>query len=222
MRSLKRQKKDGASVAYASALIPEYKKTPHVPEVVTALWKAIWMDWGREVDIEIQVPLVDRTEGELRELKEQGRMMIYVPQKVATQQTRHLLGKIFPEMQSYSVEEGNPVTNKGIEGGWFDVEASLDAPNTNTREADLKKTFKAQGKQGQTVNQYIVGSQFLKLTTGNYFDENTYSRLLGSRYDGGVVGADSLSDGRLNVYCDLNPDGRGERWGGRSSGVKKS
>ncbi|OGH15100.1 MAG: hypothetical protein A2860_00210 [Candidatus Levybacteria bacterium RIFCSPHIGHO2_01_FULL_37_33] len=215
-------KKLKEAVSYVSVLLPEYQTGPHTPELITSLWKAIWMDSGRKIDAEIQVPLVDRTEEEIKELEEQGRMMIYVPRGIATQDTRHLLGRIFPKMQGNSVKEQNPVANEGIESGWFDIESSLNSPNLKTTEEDLRELFKSQGKQGQTLNQYIIGSQFLKLTTGHYFDEDTYSRLLGSRCGGRVVHASFNRDGRLGVNWVLGPSGRDDRWGGRSSGVKKS
>ena len=215
-------KKPKEAVSYVSALLPEYQTKPHTRELVTSLWKAIWMEEGRKIGAKIQVPLVDRTEEEIKELEEQGRMMIYVPQKVATQGTRHLLGRIFPKMQNHSVKKDNSVTNEGVEGGWFDIESSPDSPNLKTTEDDLRELFKSQGKQGQSLSQYIVGSQFLKLTTGHYFDEITYSRLLDSRYVGYVVYADFGRDGSLFVDWDLDPSDRLDRWGGRSSGVKKA
>lgn len=202
--------------------VREFKEKPHTPEVVTSYWQTLWQVWGEKVGLSLTIPACDRTAEEIVQLEEEGRKLVYVPDHVASQKSRHLLGRMFPEMQSYSVKENNAVTNESNQGGWFDIEASLDSPNFNTTEKDLEGQFKREGKVGQRLNTYIVGSQDAELQTGYFFDEMTFSRLLGSRYDGHVVVADSRVYGVLGVGWSLGPRDHISGWGGRSEGVKKT
>jgi len=221
---------DGASVIKAEKsqlglleqTVKEFKEKPHTPEMVTSYWQTLWQVWGEKAGLSLTVPLCDRTTEEISQLEKEGRKLVYVPTEVASQENRHLLGRIFPEMQSYSVKRDNPVTSESNQGGWFDIEANLDSPNRNTKEKDLKNLLKKQGKSGQRLNTFIIASQDAKLQTSHYFDEETWSRLLGSRHGGHVVGADFGVSGGLGVDWDLGPRRHNSSWGGRSEGVKKA
>lgn len=208
------------SLGFLEQAVREFKEKPYTPEAVTQYWQTLWQVWGEKAGL--LVPSCDRTAEEITKLKKEDRKLVYVPDELASQENRHLLGQIFPELQSYSVKKGNLITNESSQGGWFDIEASPDSPNRDTTEKDLEKLFKKQGKVGQRANVYIVGSQDAKLQTGHYFDENTSSRLLGSRRGGHVVVVSSRVDGRLHVAWRLGPRDRDSRWGGRSEGVKKT
>lgn len=208
------------SISLLNQAIGEYKNSSHTPELVTQIWQILWQAVGERIELKLTTQPVDRSALEIEDVEANGNGMILVPAEVATQQTRDLLGQAYPKMASYSTKKDNPITNEGKQEGWFDIETTIDAPNLNTRENDLKKLFKSQGREGQNLTQYIVGSQFSKLTIGYYFDENTASRLLGSRHEGRVVFAYFPRGGRLSVDWDLQPDDRRPDIGGRSSGVK--
>lgn len=204
--------------------IREYKTQPHTPELVTETWQARWQVWGERAGLSIVVPDFPDTQEGLAEREQKGDKPIYVPPELATQESRYLLAKIWPNVTSYSVQEGNPVTNEVDHLGWKYVEASVDAPHRNTQEADLRKMFASQGREEMTLTEYIIASQDSKLRTDRFFDEGaTWSRLLGSRSMGGVVRALFGSDGRLRVYWGLAPQDSGPGLGGRSSvGVQRA
>lgn len=206
----------------AITIMQEYKTQSHTPELVTETWQTIWKVDELRVDLTINVPPCDRTKEELVKLEQEGRMLVYVPPELSTQENRHLLGKMFPRMRSYSTEKENPVTNELSQYGWVDVEASVDAPNINTTEEELRSLFASQGREGVSLNTYIIASQFSNRVKGHYFDEGLiWSRLLGSRYRGRAVSAGLYSDGDLDVRS-LDPLARDPRLGGRSAGVKRT
>lgn len=216
------------SIAPLEKVVREFVSTPHTPELYTVTFQAIWK--GNQailkqagVDLKLTVPECPYTKEELLKLEEEGRRVGYLPVELSTQKSRHLMAKIWPQMQSHSVKEGNQVTNEIDAFGWFDYEASIDAPYTGTNEAQLKDEFKRQGREVLNLNQYIVASQDSKLFTGEYLDQNnTWVRLLGSRFGGSVVYARFHGDGRLNVFSRLRPRFHNEDLGGRFSGVPKS
>lgn len=221
---------DGASVIKAEKpslgrleqAVKQFKEKPHTPEAITSYWETLWQVWGEKAGLGFFIPSCDRTAQEITQLEKEGRKLVYVPNELASQESRHLLGQIFPAMQSHSVKKDNSVTNESSQGGWFDIEASLDSPNRKTKEKDLEDLFKEQGKSGQRLNTFIVGSQDAKLQTGHYFDESTASRLLGSRDEGRVVHAYFHVHGGLSVDWYLLPQDHDSRWGGRSEGAKKT
>lgn len=202
--------------------VKEFKEKPHTPEVVTSYWQTLWNAWGEGANLSLVVSPCDRDTEEIKQLETEGRKLVYVPNELASQESHHILGSIFPQMQSHSIEKDNSVTNESSQGGWFDIEASLDSPNLDTKEKDLENLFKKEGKAGERLNTYIIGSQDAKLQTGHYFDEKTVSRLLGSRYWGHVVIASFHVYGHLDVSWYLPSQGRASRWGGRSEGAKKA
>lgn len=200
--------------------VKEFKEKPHTSEVVTEYWRTLWSIWGKKVGLSLTIPACDRTAQEIEQLEEEGRKLVYVPDELANQENRRLLARIFLDLQPSSVTI-NSVTNESSQGGWFDIEASPDSPNMNTKEEDLKTQFKKQGKVGQRVNTYIVGSQDAKLQAGHFFDEDTISRLLGSHSEKSVVLARFSERGHLFVDWRLRPQESGSLLGGRSEGVKK-
>ena len=212
---------ENPSLKLLEQAVREFKEKPHTPETVTKYWKTLWSVWGEKAELSLTVPHCDRTAGEINQLEKEGRKLVYVPNEVASQDGRHLLGQIFPKIQSHSVREGNSVSNESNRGGWLDIEASLDSPNLDTKEKGLKNKFKREGRDGQRLNTYIVGSQDAKLQTGHYFDEKTASRLLGSRLVGRVVDASFAVLGLL-VDWRLDPQLHVSGWGGRSEGVKRT
>lgn len=205
-----------------TSVIEAYQNQPHTPELLTQIHQAIWQVRGEIVGATHEVTPCPYTQEGLADLEANGKRVGYLPAELATQQTRHKLGEMFPKMQSHSVKEGNSVTNDENPDGWFDYEAAIDAPYLDTKEDKLMDKIKKDGRRILTLNEYIVAGQDSKLFTGRYLDEvRTWVRL-GSRYDGRVVDARFHSDGYLYVYSGLDADDHGPGLGGRSSGVKKA
>lgn len=200
-------------------LAQEYKNNPTDPEVNTRIWKAFLpeidniptCDWTEE---QIGVPIIG-VEGE-----QQPGMMIFLPDLYRGREGLIRLGQRFPTMDSYSVQETTPIVSETRPGGWIKIEASVDAPNRDTTEQQLNDHFESQGRLGQREETYILGGQFSKRVNGRYFDEtDTWSRLLGSRHESGVVGASFDSGGSLDVRRDLRPRNHYSDLGGRSEGA---
>lgn len=194
----------------------EYRGSPVSPERVTTFWQAFWAENGRKVGISISVPECPFTGEQLENIRIINKGPIYIPNELSTQRDRHLLGKMFPKMQSYSVEEGNTVTNE-VRSGWRQFDMSVDAPHLGTDENQLREVMVSQGDEEPSLNEYIVASQASKLLTGKYLDEGTRSRIFGSRYDGVVVHAHFLSGGYLRVDSLWDSGGHRSDLGGRFS-----
>ncbi len=201
--------------------VNEFKDNPHTPESVNRFWQTFLETSIKSRGLDIPVPIVscDRTQEELEALGKEGKM--WVPE---TKLTYSQLGKIFPETKSYALREDSPIKDeyeqdaKGV-----DVEVSIESPNRETTENDLRELFKSQNRKGMRLSTYILASQESKLLAGQYFDEgDTWSRLLGSRDGGHVVDAGSYVDGFLVVGWSLDPRGHDSDWGRRSEGVKKA
>lgn len=196
----------------------EYRNKPTNPETLTKFMDAFWADAGQRIGKSIVVDKFPLTAKEIKERQKNGEMAIFVPSEVS----RVDLGKIFSKMGSWSVKEGNSVVDKVKNSGWLWIEASVGAPNRNTTERQLEDIFKKVGKQGQSLRTYIIGSQIGKLLTDKYFDQGwTWSRLLGSGYEGRVLNAGFYSGGDLLVRSDLSPELHGEGLGGRAEEVVK-
>lgn len=214
-------------------VVEEFVTSPHTPELYTQTLQAIWkvrqdqlMQGGALLDL--SVTPCPYTQEELDKLEKEGRRLGYLPPPISTQQNRYLMGKLWPEMQSYAVQqedqEESPVTNEVDRNGWFDYDARVDgAPYRDTNEKELRKAIEKEGRAGMNLTEYIVASQDSKLFTGHYLDEvPAYVRLLGSRDEGYVVGAHFREDGYLYVIWFLTPQDYGSHLGGRSVGVSKA
>lgn len=217
----KRLEKAGYKVGANELTIEEYRKTPTSPEKVTAFWQAFWAENGGRIGSSISVPKCLFTSEQLRNMRKKDKGPIYIPEEFSTQETRHLLGKMFPEMRSHSVEEENSVTNEVQNFGWRGFDMSVDAPHLETNESQLKSALVSNEEKEPTLNEYIIAGQASKLLTGKYLDEGaTISRIFGSRGDGNVVGACFDSGGDLSIGWSLLPGSCDENLGGRgSSGV---
>jgi len=201
--------------------VDAYKSQLRTPELVTKVHQIIWNERGRLVGQTFELPPCPYTQNELKTLEEQGKRVGYLPPQLSTQQGRHLLDGMFPNLQSHSVREGNTVTNEQNQSGWFDYETSNDAPYLNTTEPQLRKRVAEEGRCLLNLNQYIIAGQDSKLLTGHYLDENATLTRLGSCVEGRVVGANFDRGGYLNIIWLLESDVRYRRLGGRSSGVKR-
>lgn len=223
-RSVKTKEPRGAAKSPLEVAIAEYKTQLHTPELVTQTHQAIWQARGETVGVTYEVTPCPYTREKLADLEANGKRVGYLPAELATQQTRHKLGEIFPRMQSYRVQKGNSVANDKDPSGWFDYEAAIDAPYLDTKEGELMNRIKKDGRVILSLNQYIVAGQDSKLFTGQYPDEarRTWVRV-GSRDKGSILlEAGFQSNGRLDVSLPVRADARSPVLGGRSSGVKKS
>lgn len=98
----------------------------------------------------------------------------------------------------------------------------IDSPNRNTNEKQAMDILKKEGRVGQRLATFIVGSQFSRLLTDRYLDEgSTFSRLSGSCGEGDILSACFRSDFLL-VYWDLRREDPDPDLGFRSEGVKKA
>jgi len=200
-------------------ILEAYKNQPHTPELVTQTHQAIWRSRGELVGASFEVTPYPYTREELAELEANGKRVGYLPAELATQQSRHKLGEMFPKMQSHSFQEGNPVTNDENPSGWFDYETAIDAPYLDTKEKDLMERIKKDGRRILTLNEYIIAGQDSKLFTGKYLDETRTWTRLGSRDDDRIVRARFDRDGNLFVLSILHAADHYSDLGGRSSGV---
>ncbi len=198
-------------------VVVEYNSQPLTPELVNKTWQTLWTEWGKRVGQTFEIPQCDRTSEELAQLKKENKAVLLIPDNVDL----IMLGKIFPQMQSRAVSEGTTVTESS-KGGSIDTEMDLDSPNRDTTEFQAKDFLKQNGRNGQRLRTYIIGSQLSKLLTGHYFDENAYSRLPGSRNEARMVLAHFHSDGGLHVRWHLGPLHHDPDMGFRSEGVRKA
>lgn len=149
----------------------------------------------------------------------------YLPAELATQQTRHKLGEIFPRIKGRCIRKDNSITNDENPSGWFDYEAGIDAPATylNTNEGQLFNLIKSSGRRLLSLNEYIVAGQDSKLFTGHYLDVFQTSVRLGSRDIHRLVSAEFYDgDGILSVVEGLHFDYNDPHLGARTSRAKKS
>lgn len=197
--------------------IAEYEAKSLTPEIVNKTWQTLWKVWGETVGQKFDVPSCDRTSEELAQLQKENKAVLLIPGNVDLV----TLGRIFPQMVSWAVSEGTIIAEQS-KGGSIDIEMDLNSPHRDTTEAQARDLLKSQGRDGQRLKTYIVGSQFSKLLTGHYFDENSWSRLPGSRVGGRLVHARCYSVGNLNVNSDLNPRDRRPSVGFRSEGAIQS
>lgn len=197
----------------------EYRNEPTNPETLTKFMDAFWVDAGQRIGKRFIVDKFPLTTKEIKKRQEKGEMAVFVPANVS----RVDLGKMFPKMGSWSVEEGNPIVKKVDNSGWLWIEASINAPNINTTEEDLENIFKKAGKQGQSLRTYIIGAQVRKLLFDSYFDEGlTSSRLLGSYDKSGFLIAYFASVGVLSFILNSTSKHHDGYTGGRSEEVIKA
>ena len=203
--------------------IERYKGEPFNPELVTNYWRAKLQADGVKVGIDIVVPDCDWTEEEIRrpmvDIKGNaiGGMMVPVLGEI----TLPLLGKMYPKIAGYSVREDTPIKDTHKTSGYVKVEATIDAPNRNTRPKELEDFAKKQGYLGQREITYILASQASKNLIDQYFDQGeTWSRLLGSRSGGYPPDARFNPDGDLVVGWHLGPQDPHLHLGARFEEVK--
>ncbi len=210
-------------------------KEHYTPETITAYWRTRFEIEGARAGVDIAVPECDWTHGEIarpmvriggRELE--GRM-IYLPKELTDKPGLVLLGRMYPGLkgekseESYTLEKDTQVTNVHDTYGWIKVEATGVAPNRDTTEEQLRTFADEQGYLMQREVVYVLASLASKDSTGKFFDEGgrTWSRLGGSRGEGGSIAACFYTDGHLRVLLAVDPMERNLRYGGRFEEFKK-
>jgi hypothetical protein len=197
-----------AGVNSLARAINEYKIQPHTPELVSETWQTVWQAWGKRINQQFAVPSLDLSQKELRTIEKQGKMMVYIPEELAGHANIYSLGDIFSNIKMYGwcsgLHDRQRIINEHSKGGWYDIEASSISPHKGITEKEEQALFKQQGRTGQRLNTYIIGSHFSREVTGNYFDSARYSvsRLHGSRdtrYGNAIVYANFLPYGYLYV-----------------------
>lgn len=204
-----------------------YGKDPHTPELLTRVWQIVWQNWGLRTGRDFWEIRCDRTQAEIDQLEAAGKSLIILPEEVLDQihNPYQFLAETFPfannlrfQIRPASVAVAIPRV------GTIAIEASVDAPNLNTGEYQLPQLFEAQGVTGQTLVEYVVGSNFSRLMTSHYFDENgTRSRLTGTRDQGSAgwaIDAHSDKSGQVFINASLDPEDRKPNIGARTSEVK--
>ncbi len=218
--ALKIRKKDLLNIDdMESKLADKFNHSPHTPETINVFFRAIWE--GREKKLGTKkLTFLDcpYTLEEIAKLEGEGRRIGYIPPELAKQEDRHLMATIWPNLKDQSLNEENNFTNEDPYFGWFDYEETSDFCNPNLTEEQLRTLFEKTGKQGMNLSQYIIASQDSKLITDHFLDENTWSRLLDTKFDGNSIDVCFGDHGRLIAYRHLEPEFNDPRLGGRSVG----
>lgn len=79
-------------------VIEAYQNQPHTPELITQSHQTIWQNRGELVEATYEVTPCPYTQEELIEIEASGKRVGYLPPELATQQSRHILGEIFPRI----------------------------------------------------------------------------------------------------------------------------
>ncbi|MFH1971013.1 MAG: hypothetical protein ABIJ05_01360 [Patescibacteria group bacterium] len=197
----------------------EYKNNPNNPELLTQFMYTFWREAGQRIGKDYTVSKFSLKSKEIKERIKNGQMAIFVPDGL----NRVDLGRMFPKMESWAVQEKNSAVDTVDNFGWLWIEASVDAQNRSTTQRQLEKKFKKEKKQGQSLRSYIVGGQISKLLIDKYFDEGLiWSILLGSCDEDEFIVANFFPRGflRVSLYGG-SPLGRPEDVYGRSEEVIK-
>ncbi|HUC95089.1 MAG TPA: hypothetical protein VMR19_03780 [Candidatus Saccharimonadales bacterium] len=189
-------------VAILKREIKEYKRDSKNPERVTAFWQAFWDKSGNKIDFVPGVTPCPLTEDQIVEAGRCGRGLIFVPENVATQESRYLLGKMFPKMHGNSVRMiDNEVRNIDSHFGWRLFDTQFEPLVPGAIESEVKTVMAAKSAEAPTLNEYIIASQAIKNLTGKYLDEERYfARLLGSALAGETIVARITQNGELDVF----------------------
>jgi len=204
--------------------IAEYKKSPLTPELVDTTWQTLWGEWGKRVRGTFDVPSCDRTPEELAQLQKENKAVLLIPDNLDLV----MLGNMFPEMKRRAIQAETTVTDEQSTGGCVDIEMDIESPHGNTTEDQAIESLKLQGRNGQRLKTYFIGSEFSKALTGHGFDNNTFSRLPGSRskyiYDreDRMMYAPFFTIGHVPHDVLLFPHDHQPHIGFRSEGVKKA
>lgn len=154
---------------------------------------------------------------------------LFIPQVVSTApEGLILLGKGWPEMGSWTFQEGTSVKNEDEERklieifGWMRTEKAIDALYLGKNEDQARQAI-GKNRIGDTLNIYGIAGQQSKLLEGKYLDQTrTWIKTLSSRFRGQVLGADFHGYGYLRVDWLLRSSDIHDHLGARSVEVAKT
>lgn len=190
--------------------VKRYNAGPLTPVVVSETFQTIWQIRGQWLGMQFDVPNLSISPEELDGLAKRGRRLTYVPPELTNQDWIGLFEDLFPNVGREALplrpgndwEEGAFIWHVHEYGGYISVESSLDSPNPDTTEPQLRKLFSPDTHLiGMRYPTYIIASHDSKLFTDHYFDENSWSRLIYSYVSPFI----SLS--RQNILASFNIHG---------------
>ncbi len=165
-------------------LTKEYKEGNFNPKQVAGFWQTainFALELSRTDYPKIVVPVCDRSEDELLELKSQDRCMVYNPNLPLEILTKAFLSSQ-PHTATYRMLHMAEFRDQFYHAGWVDVEAGLDSPYPGYSEPKLQDLFVSQGRAGQRFSTYLWFAYVSKLVSQHYPDETGFSRLLGTNF----------------------------------------
>ena len=158
-------------------------------------WEEAWTEWGKRIDTAVEVPRLEaflERDINLNTREAGNEPLFYVPELTLAE-----LSKIFPTMAMNLDGLGISLKNRS---GWRFGENNIDAPYLDSTPANLQTRYREQNRDGMDLREYIILSQFTKLTRGSYLDQHlTASRLLGSMRDNFPVIAKFNPSGSLSL-----------------------
>ncbi|HSX40937.1 MAG TPA: hypothetical protein VLF68_04990 [Candidatus Saccharimonadales bacterium] len=190
---------------------------PTNPEMATVVWGSVLEGWAKASSLDREgiiftVADCDWTEEETKEPMSDvngeplSGMLVYVPEQFKGKEGLLLASRMFPETRaSWSVDGKMLVDDDTDRTGWIQVEQSLEAPNRNTTEEDLRNHAESYGFDGQREITYMLASRMSMELTGHFLDENTSSRLLGTHVKGRPAIAGYVARGDFYVYPNILP-----------------
>lgn len=194
----------------------EFQFTEQTPELIHALYFAFWENFGQQVGDEITVPKPEFNQAELDLANKNGLTYMYMPPKYANPDALPIFTEVFPFTQGpYTYDkgaykyEGDSLNNASKQEGWFTVERSSSTPLVNTPRQDAEGIIRALGREGLTLNSYIVGSVISKALTNHYWDEGTHARLFGTLYKNDPLVVTTRPENGVLVIQKLSEIGEG-------------
>ncbi len=204
----------------------ELNKNPFNPEAVTNFQQAFWQVPRGKEGLTFDIGVCNATEEKLAKpiINVEGKKIppftFGVPSELKGKKGLIMLGRMFPEINSYSVAEDTPIEDESEYTGYLKVEGVIDSPNLNTDEEQVRQHFASQGISGQRLITYLIVSRQMKIIKGQYPDQgSTWSRLFGSRRGGRAVYARCHPGGCVVVFRFLFPQDRLAHLGARSEEV---
>lgn len=212
--------------SYLRPAIKEYKFQTLTPNLVNSTWDLIWdVLADRAPGYRFKTPLCDRSGPELNQLRREGREVLLPPDEIMTPEGLIVLGKFLPHKYApngilWPISSILEIQNFDKLGGTIDIEMGNDK-NSNLSQGEFSRLIEKQGKKGQRLQTYILGSFFNNLLNGSYFDSNfSASRLTGSLYKGHAIGALSSDEGNIVILPNLDSGIALPHISGRTEGRK--
>jgi hypothetical protein len=168
-----------ATRAYREA----WERKSVTPEVVTGYFRAFWHEAEERAGLSSSLALPDLpySEVELTALRAKNRGIVMIPDEVLGRGPEgiKLFKRMFPDVPMVqTLWESENLSNTYTGGGCIEIEMDRIVPykaRLNTEDAD--DILKNQGKRGQRLATYLVGSLTNKAINDHYFDERVGDEL---------------------------------------------